>query len=63
MTLAVAWVKRHPGITAPIIGARNLQQLDPSLAAADYVMSDEQRKQIAELTPPVPVATDRDEER
>lgn len=63
VTLAVAWVKSHSGVTAPIIGARNLEQLEPSLAAADYVMSDEQWKQIAELTPPVPVATDRDEER
>lgn len=63
VTLAVAWAMGHPGITAPIIGARNLEQLEPSLAAASYVMSDEQRKQIAGLTPPVPVATDRDEER
>ncbi len=34
-TLAVAWVMAHPGITAPIIGARNIQQLEGSLAAAD----------------------------
>ncbi len=63
VTLAVAWAKRHPGVTAPIIGARNLEQLEPSLAAADYIMSGEEWTQIAGLTPPVPVATDRDEER
>jgi aryl-alcohol dehydrogenase-like predicted oxidoreductase len=63
VTLAVAWVKSHPGITAPIIGARNLEQLEPSLAAGDYTLSDQQRQEIAGLTPPVPVATDRDEER
>lgn len=62
-TLAVAWVKKHPCITAPIIGARNLEQLKPSLAAADYEMTDEQWTEISSLTPPVPVATDRSEER
>ncbi|WP_462411620.1 aldo/keto reductase [Neobacillus sp. Marseille-QA0830] len=34
-TLAVAWVKANPAVTAPIIGARNLDQLEDSLAAAD----------------------------
>lgn len=63
VTLAVAWVKSHPGITAPIIGARSIEQLEPSLAAGDYMMSEQQRREISELTPPVPVATDRDEER
>ncbi len=61
-TLAVAWVKANPAVTAPIIGARNLEQLDASLAAADYQMSQEQYAEIAALTPPVPLATDRTEE-
>lgn len=63
VTLAVAWVKSHPAITAPIIGARNPEQLEPSLAAAEYEMSTDQWREISDLTPPVPVATDRDEER
>jgi aryl-alcohol dehydrogenase-like predicted oxidoreductase len=63
VTLAVAWVKAHPAITAPIIGARNVEQLEPSLAAGEYEMSAEQWSEISALTPPVPVATDRDEER
>ena len=50
-TLAVAWVKSNPAITAPIIGARNIEQLEISLAAADYQMSAEQWNQIAALTP------------
>jgi len=62
-TLAVAWVKAHPAVTAPIIGARNLEQLEASLAAGDYEMSPAQRAEISALTPPVPVATDRTEER
>ena len=63
VTLAVAWVKAHPAITAPIIGARNLEQLEPSLAAGEYEMTAEQWREISALTPPIPVATDRDEER
>ena len=63
VTLAVAWVAANPAITAPILGARSVEQLEPALAAADYQMSPEQWRDIAALTPPVPVATDRDEER
>jgi len=62
-TLAVAWVNAQPAITAPIIGARNVEQLESSLAAADYEMTPEQWKEIAALTPPVPLTTDRDDER
>ena len=62
-TLAVAWVKANPAVTAPIIGARNLQQLEASLAAADYEMPPEQYAEIAALTPPVPLPTDRSEEQ
>jgi len=62
-TLAVAWVKAHPAVTAPIIGARNVEQLRASLAAADYDMPPQQRDEITALTPPVPVATDRTEEQ
>lgn len=61
-TLAVAWVKANPAVTAPIIGARNLAQLEDSLAAADYQMPPEQWRQITDLTAPVPIATDRTDE-
>jgi aryl-alcohol dehydrogenase-like predicted oxidoreductase len=63
VTLAVAWVAANPAITAPILGARSVEQLEPALAAADYEMTAQQRSEISALTPPVPVATDRDEER
>jgi aryl-alcohol dehydrogenase-like predicted oxidoreductase len=62
-TLAVAWVSANPAITAPIIGARNVEQLEASLAAADYEMSPKEYERLASFTPPVPVATDRTEER
>lgn len=62
VTLAVAWVAAHPAVTAPIIGARSLGQLEPALAAADHTLDDAARARISALTPPVPPATDRSEE-
>lgn len=62
-TLAVAWVMSHPAITAPIIGARNTDQLEASLAAADIVMDPEWRSEISALSYDPPPATDRSEER
>lgn len=62
-TLAVAWVGSHPAVTAPIIGARNVEQLKPSLDAATFIMTPEMRGEITALSPAVPVATDRSEER
>ena len=60
-TLAVAWVASHPFVTAPIIGARNVEQLEDSLAAADVELSPEQRAEIGRLSPTPPLATDRRE--
>ncbi len=62
-TLAVAWVMAQPAITAPIIGARNLAQLDASLAALDVDMTPEWYAEIAALSPTPPPAHDRLEER
>ena len=62
-TLAVAWVMSHPAVTAPIIGARNLEQLEASLAAADVAMTPAWRAEIAALSVAPAVATDRAEER
>ncbi len=61
VSLAVAWVAGHPAVTCPIIGARNIEQLEPSLNALDTVMTAEMRDQISALsTTPAP-ATDRSE--
>lgn len=62
-TLAVAWVMSHPNVTAPIIGARNVEQLEGSLAALDVTMSPEWRAEISSLSPEPPPATDRAEEK
>ncbi len=61
-TLAVAWAARHPGITAPIISSRNVEQLKPSLAAGRYKLSNELYDRVARLTPTPAPATDRLEE-
>jgi aryl-alcohol dehydrogenase-like predicted oxidoreductase len=61
-TLAVAWVASHPQVTAPIIGARNVEQLEPSLRAATCTMTPELRAELSELSPAPPPATDRNEE-
>jgi aryl-alcohol dehydrogenase-like predicted oxidoreductase len=61
-SLAVAWVAGHPAVTAPIIGARNLVQLDSSLASLDIPLTDELRAEIGSLSPEPAPATDRNEE-
>ncbi|MFT5429781.1 MAG: aryl-alcohol dehydrogenase-like predicted oxidoreductase, partial [Myxococcota bacterium] len=62
VTLAIAWVASHPAVTAPLLGARNLEQLTPALAAADFEVSDDLRAEISALSPTPPPATDRNEE-
>ena len=60
-TLAVAWVMSNPAITAPIIGARNVEQLEPSLAALDVDMTPQWRNEISSLSVTPAPATDRAE--
>ncbi len=62
-SLAVAWVKAHPAVTAPIIGARNVEQLQESLAAAEVDMTPDLYHEVSRLSPTPPLATDRTEER
>lgn len=47
--VALAWVLQKPGITAPIIGATKLHQLDDAVAALSLRLTDEE---IAELEAP-----------
>ncbi|CAN5484925.1 aldo/keto reductase [soil metagenome] len=63
VSAAIAWVAAHPAITAPIIGARNLDQLKDSLASIDVAMTPELRTEIADLSRTPPPATDRLEEQ
>jgi aryl-alcohol dehydrogenase-like predicted oxidoreductase len=61
--LAVAWVASHPAVTAPIIGARNLEQLERSLKSLEINMTTDLRQTISSLSPQPPLATDREDER
>ena len=62
VTLAIAWVGSHPGITAPIVGARTMEQLKPVFEAADFTMTKELRDTIADFSLSPAQPTDRSEE-
>jgi len=63
VSLAVAWARANPDITCPIIGARNLEQLQPSLDSLNVGMTAELHAEIAALSRPPAPATDRLEEQ
>jgi aryl-alcohol dehydrogenase-like predicted oxidoreductase len=50
--LSVAFVLRHPAVTAAIIGPRTMEHLESQLTAADVVLSDEVLDRIDEIVPP-----------
>lgn len=60
--LAIAWVASHPAVTTPLIGARNVEQLEGSLKALEIEVTPELREEISALSPAPPPATDRSEE-
>lgn len=49
-TLSVAWVMADARITAPLLGASKPEQLDATLAAADYKLDPALKKRLDELT-------------
>jgi aryl-alcohol dehydrogenase (NADP+) len=50
VTLSIAWVLASKAITAPIVGASRPEQLDASLAAAEFMLDDDLKRQLDELT-------------
>ena len=63
MSVAVAWAAAHPAVTAPIIGARSVAQLQASLDSLKIDMTPELRAEITALSRTPPPATDRLEEQ
>ena len=59
VSLAVAWVAAHPDVTCPIIGARSLEQLGPSLDALQVEMTPALRDELSALSRTPPPASDR----
>ncbi|MGR3660967.1 MAG: aldo/keto reductase [Paracoccaceae bacterium] len=60
--LAVSWVAKNDAVTAPIISARSVAQLKPSLEAMSFEMDDALYQRISALSPKPAPATDRSEE-
>ncbi|GHJ50463.1 oxidoreductase [Catellatospora sp. TT07R-123] len=51
--VALAWLLSRPGVTAPIIGPRTIEQLDNSLNALTLKLDDDTLARLDELFPPV----------
>ncbi|MEM9883268.1 MAG: aldo/keto reductase, partial [Planctomycetota bacterium] len=50
--LALAWCRDQPGITAPIIGPRTMEQFEDNLAAMAVTLDDDDLAAIDEIVPP-----------
>jgi aryl-alcohol dehydrogenase-like predicted oxidoreductase len=50
--MAIAFVIRHPAVTAAIIGPRTMEHLESQLAAAEVVLADDVLNRIDEINPP-----------
>ncbi len=50
--MAIAFVLRHPAVSAAIIGPRTMEHLDSQLAAADTELSEDLLDRIDEIVPP-----------
>jgi aryl-alcohol dehydrogenase-like predicted oxidoreductase len=53
----------HPAVTAPVLGARNVEQLNDLLGALEIQMTPEWRAEISALSIEPPPVTDRSEEK
>jgi NDP-hexose C3-ketoreductase / dTDP-4-oxo-2-deoxy-alpha-D-pentos-2-ene 2,3-reductase len=51
--VAIAWLLSRPGVTAPIIGPRTMEQLDNSLRALEITLDEATLERLDELFPPV----------
>ena len=53
--IALAWLLHQPGVTAPIVGASKMEQLDQAIAAVDITLTEDDRRELEELYQPHPV--------
>lgn len=53
--VGLAWVARHPAVTAPIVGATKPHHLDDALSSIDLVLSDEEVALLEQPYTPQPV--------
>jgi 1-deoxyxylulose-5-phosphate synthase len=50
--IALAWLLHKPGVTAPIVGASKMYQLDDAVAAVDMTLSEDEVRQLEEVYEP-----------
>jgi 1-deoxyxylulose-5-phosphate synthase len=53
--IALAWILRKPGVTAPIVGASKMNHLDDALKALEIKLSEEEMKSLEEPYRPHPI--------
>ena len=53
--IALAWLLRQPGVTAPIVGASKMPHLEEAVAALEIRLADDERKYLEESYRPHPV--------
>jgi aryl-alcohol dehydrogenase-like predicted oxidoreductase len=52
-TVGIAWLLKQPGVTAPIIGPRTLEQLESSIRALQVSLDDAALEWLDVIFPPV----------
>lgn len=52
--VALSWITNQPSVTAPVIGARTMAQLQDNLAAADLVLDAEMTAKLSAVSSPLP---------
>ena len=53
--VSLAWVQDAPGVASTILGVRTVEQLESNLAAADLVLTSEERDRLDDVSvPPTP---------
>ncbi|MET9623073.1 MULTISPECIES: aldo/keto reductase [unclassified Streptomyces] len=60
LQVALAWVRDRPGVTAPIVGARNAQQLAAALSVESLSLPDEICRALDDVSAPVHRYPDQD---
>ena len=50
--ISLNWLLRQPGVTAPILGARRLEQIEDNLGAAGWKLSGDQVSRLSEASAP-----------
>ncbi|MFH9826141.1 aldo/keto reductase [Streptomyces bobili] len=60
LQIALAWVRDRPGVTAPIVGARNAQQLTAALSVEALSLPDEICRALDDVSAPVHRYPDHD---